>query len=144
MIYCINSLSPLKFEWRLTPLDLKYNKSTLVRVMALCRQATSHCLSQCWPRSLPPYGVTSPQWVNYCVVYWHTIKKESKPQFTWLSVKPPASLMHICLHVIAWVSGVMWHNKWASLSHWKCSFVVILRKWHRKWTDFQWLISPVR
>ena len=41
------------------------DKSTLVQVMAWCRPATSHYLSQCWPRSLPPYGVTRPQWVNY-------------------------------------------------------------------------------
>ena len=32
--------------------------------MAWCRQAASHCLSQCCPRSLSPYGVTRPQWVN--------------------------------------------------------------------------------
>ena len=32
--------------------------------MAWCRQATSHYLSQCWPSSLSPYGVTTPQWVN--------------------------------------------------------------------------------
>ena len=32
--------------------------------MAWCRQAASHYLSQCWPRSLSPYGVTRPQWVN--------------------------------------------------------------------------------
>ena len=38
--------------------------STLVQVMAWCRQATSHYLSQCWPRSLSPYGVTRPQWVQ--------------------------------------------------------------------------------
>ena len=38
--------------------------STLVQVMAWCRQATSHYLSQCWPRSLSPYDVTRPQWVN--------------------------------------------------------------------------------
>ena len=30
--------------------------------MAWCRQATSHYLSQWWPRSLWPYGVTRPQW----------------------------------------------------------------------------------
>ena len=39
-------------------------RSTLVQVMTWCRQATSHYLSQCWPRSLLPYGVTRPQWVN--------------------------------------------------------------------------------
>ena len=33
------------------PGDLTYDKSTLVQVMAWCRQATSHYLSQCWPRS---------------------------------------------------------------------------------------------
>ena len=33
-------------------LDLTDDKSTFVQVMAWCRQATSHYLSQCWPRSL--------------------------------------------------------------------------------------------
>ena len=37
---------------------------TLVQLMAWCRQETSHYLSQYWPRSLSPYGVTRPQWVN--------------------------------------------------------------------------------
>ena len=32
--------------------------------MAWCRQATSHYLSQCWPRSLLPFEVTRPQWVK--------------------------------------------------------------------------------
>ena len=45
------------------PMDLTDGKSTLVQVMAWCRQATSHYLSQCWPRSLLPYGIIRPQWV---------------------------------------------------------------------------------
>ena len=45
-------------------LDLTDDESTLVQVMAWCRQPTSHYLSQCWPGSLSPYGVTRPQWVN--------------------------------------------------------------------------------
>ena len=84
----INSLAPDKFEWnfrhlifriisvidgwgisselalRWMSLDLTEDKSTLVQVMAWCRQATSHYPSQCWPRSLSPYGVTRPQWVK--------------------------------------------------------------------------------
>ena len=44
--------------------DCTDDLSTLVQVMAWCRQATSHYLSQCWPRSLSPFGVTRPQWVN--------------------------------------------------------------------------------
>ena len=44
-------------------LDLTDDKSTLAQVMAWCHQATSHYLSQCWPRSMSPY-VTRPQWVK--------------------------------------------------------------------------------
>ena len=45
-------------------------RSTLVQVMAWCRQATSHFLSQCWPSSMSPYGITRPQWVNaLCTCY---------------------------------------------------------------------------
>ena len=48
----------------LMSLDLTDDKSTVVQVMAWCHQATSHYLSQCWPRSMSPHGVTGPQWVN--------------------------------------------------------------------------------
>ena len=85
--YCINSLAPGRprchfktanfnlvlligiftsskdnaLRWM--PMDLTDDKSTLVQVMAWCRQATSHYLSQCWPSSMSPYGVTRSQWV---------------------------------------------------------------------------------
>ena len=45
-------------------LDLTDEKSTLVQLMAWCRQASSHYLSQCWPSSMLPYGITRPQWIN--------------------------------------------------------------------------------
>ena len=48
--------------------DLTDGKSTLVQLMAWCRQATSHYLSQCWPSSMLPYGVTRPQWVKEMAV----------------------------------------------------------------------------
>ena len=75
-----NSLAPGKFEWNLrhvifkqilvidgwsisceiTPiwmsLDFTDDQSILVQVMAWCLQATSHYLSQCWPRPLSPLG----------------------------------------------------------------------------------------
>ena len=84
----INSLAPGRFKWNFGQVILKLtlvtdgwviscemplsrmslnfteDKSTLVQVMAWCRQATSHYLNQCWPRSKSPYGVTRPQWVN--------------------------------------------------------------------------------
>ena len=49
---------------RWMPQGLTGDKSTLVQVMAWCRQASSHYLSQCWPRSMSPNGVTRPQCVN--------------------------------------------------------------------------------
>ena len=45
-------------------LDFTDDQSASVQVMAWCRQATGLYLSQCWPRSLSPYGVTRPQWDN--------------------------------------------------------------------------------
>ena len=47
-------------------LDFTDDQPALVQVMAWCRQATSHYLSYCWPRSMSPYGITRPQWVNPC------------------------------------------------------------------------------
>ena len=44
--------------------------STLVQVMAWCRQATSHYLSHCFPRSLSLYGVTRPQRVK---INWNLV-----------------------------------------------------------------------
>ena len=49
--------------WRMPKHQIR-DKSTLVQVMAWCHQATSHYLSQCWPSSLSPYGITRPQWVK--------------------------------------------------------------------------------
>ena len=84
----INSLATGKFEWNFRhvifkqilvidswricceiavirmSLDFTDDQSTLVQVMAWCRQAPSHYLSHCWPRSLSPYGIARPQWVN--------------------------------------------------------------------------------
>ena len=48
-------------------LDFTDDQSILVQVMAWCRQAAIHYLSQCWPRSLLSYGVTRPQWVKVWV-----------------------------------------------------------------------------
>ena len=54
-------------------LDLTDDKSTLVQVMAWCRQATSHYLSQCWPSSISPYSVIRPQWVNTVRCHYHAL-----------------------------------------------------------------------
>ena len=65
-----------KIALRWMPLQLTDDKSTLVQVMAWYSQATSHCLSQCWPRFMSQNGVTRPQWVKPCYkgsqLYQHT------------------------------------------------------------------------
>ena len=57
-----------KIALRWMSMDVIDDKSTLVQVMAWCRQATSHYLSHCWPRSMSPYGITRPQWVKLLIV----------------------------------------------------------------------------
>ena len=44
------------------PHNLTNEKSTLVQAMAWCLQATSHYLSQRWPKSMPQNGITRSQW----------------------------------------------------------------------------------
>ena len=51
----------LKEDWY-TAFD---QKSTLVQVMAWHHQATRSYLSQCWPISKLPHGMTRPQCVNF-------------------------------------------------------------------------------
>ena len=59
------------------------DQSTLVQVMAWCHQAASHYLSQCWPRSLSPYVVTRPQWVNVHVKTFHSSFQEDPNAQQW-------------------------------------------------------------
>ena len=59
---------------RWMPHDLTDDKSTLIQVMAWCRQATSHYLSQCWPRSMSPNGVIRPQsWWRHQIEYFSAL-----------------------------------------------------------------------
>ena len=63
-----NSFDILSISWEIglgcEPRNLVAYKPTLVQVMAWYYQATIYYLSQCWPRSMPPYEVTRPYWVK--------------------------------------------------------------------------------
>ena len=80
--WCISCEIDIRWMWQ----DFTDDKSTLVQVMDWCRQATSHYLSQRWPRSMLPYGITRPQWVN-CAQWCHLYR----------SVSTLAQLMACCL-----------------------------------------------
>ena len=111
----VNSLAPGRFKvnfrwvifklilvvngWTCPHMSVTYDKSTLVQVMAWCRQATSHYLSQCWPRSLSPYGVTRPQWVKPALNrelrlaelscypgYWHSMELTDISRVTFIAL----------------------------------------------------------
>ena len=77
-------------------LDHIYGELTLVQAMAWCRPATSHYLSQCWPRSLSPYGVTRPQWFNI------TTTKQS-------TTKPIAHIMGLTICAIMFQAALLLH-----------------------------------
>ena len=118
--FIVNSLAAGKFEWhfrflifqivsvidgqgiscetalRWMSLDLIDDKSSLVQVMAWCRQATSHYLSQCWLRSISPNGVTRPQWVKVerNILYYISLTLT----LVWSIMK----LLNIVLHMSQW------------------------------------------
>ena len=139
----INSLDPGKFEWNFKyvifkpifvidgwgssceialiwmSLDTTNDQSTLVQVMAWCRQATSHYLSQCWSRSLSPYDVTRPQWVNWTnadqvtrchmvLTHWGRVTHICVGNLTiigsdnGLSPCPPSHYLNQCWNIINW------------------------------------------
>ena len=50
-------------------------KSTSIQVMFWCLQATNHYLSQCWPRSMPPYDVDN----ELKEIHWST----NRPSDNW-------------------------------------------------------------
>ena len=65
--WCLRYLLRDDVKWM--SLGLADEKPVLVHVMAWSRQAISHYPrhypSRCWPRFMPPYGVTKPLWVNH-------------------------------------------------------------------------------
>ena len=86
------------------PQDLTDDKSTLVKVMAWCRQATSHYLSQCWPRSLSLYGVTRPQCVN-----WAMSRRANAHQWT-QTITQHMAVPH-------WIMTGLSLNHWGRMTH---------------------------
>ena len=84
-------------------------KSTLVQVLAWCRQAPSHYLSQCWPKSVLPYGVTRP---------WSLLWSLTGALATMLSIKTPVkfskTLWHLKINHLIWYwIGTLQCKVWA-------------------------------
>ena len=97
----VNSLAPGRFQWTFIYVIFKFilvtdgwdisceiallwmsmgltdDKSTLVQVLAWCRQATSHYLSQCWSRSMALCGVSRPWLVDRNISAPYTVTNKS-------------------------------------------------------------------
>ena len=119
-------------------LNFTDDQPTLVQVMAWCCQATSHYLSQFWPRSLSPYGVTRPQWVNQKstmvqVMAWcHPATSHYLSQCWPWSMLPYGATRHqwVELLKLIWISGYHISN----ISWWN------LHKWNRyQWVPYLWM-----
>ena len=116
-------------------LDLSDYKSTLVQVMAWCRQATSHYLNQSWLRCLTPSGVTRPQWGpvhswTSCPVHSrtsaHIDDKHSQMMTTWYGKS--------ILHHRSFVVGIFRSSGWGS-GFGAGSIFLTLWGWTSYWTD---------
>ena len=72
--------------------DFTDDMSTLVQVMAWCCQATSHFLSQCWPRSLSPWWWWSWWWWRWWKWSTRLLFKIKLPSDTPSPIVPKSSL----------------------------------------------------
>ena len=90
-------------------LDFTDDQSTLVQVMAWWRQATSHYLSRCWPRSLSSYGVIRPQWVNSAIIMIFPYFQVSYPRWHvelfWISEGLATTIYSVTKFCTHWPSG---------------------------------------
>ena len=158
----INSLWPGRFQWncrwvlfkpvtmidgwdilcetslRRMSLDLTDDKSTLVQVMALCRQAASHYLSQCWPRSLSTYDVTRPQWVNSLWpsdALWQQTAGSSLAQVMACSLMALSHYLNRCWFLI---NKILWHSPESNSIERALSTIL-----YQKFGNYTFQITPI-
>ena len=101
------------------------DKSTLIHVMAWCHQETSHFLSQCWPRSMLPFGINVPQWVNSLWpsdTIWRHKSGSTLAQVKACCLMAPSHYLNQCWLII---SKIQWHSfecnftrGTSAISHW--------------------------
>ena len=117
-----STCSEIALSWMLH--NLTKEKSTLLQVMAWCRQATSHYLNQCWPRSMSPYGVTRPRPVEEIAsVIAH--------------FSPVPELIHMAVHIYIYICIYMSrHNTMNTNTKWVLAlFSIYLRIFYKLEND---------
>ena len=141
-------------------LNLNVKLSTLVQVMAQWHKATSHYLSQCWPRSMSQHSVTRPQvWglekaadisnIFRCILWNIQTKIIFWFNFLWslfLMVQLPISkhwfwlfVTRVHMNVKSWQSSndLATLNVVAQFQEGSCSYFDILVQYNMKWNGVQ-------
>ena len=87
LIQNTHTCSSLDSLWNYAPVNAtEYHQweVNMVQVMALCLQATSHHLDQCWTRSMMLLGIRPPAhppgWVNFTIHYFKILNEISRNQ----------------------------------------------------------------
>ena len=108
--------------------------------MAWCHKATSHCLSQYWPRPMSPYVVTRLQWVK-----WHGFRNH----FVYGSGHKTAAVLltWFCYQLIAKpgnkTAAVSWPDPYAP-SHWDMMLHCnIISHWLGAYTNWSLSLSVI-
>ena len=95
----------MNFLWNWSQMSVAepnwWYKSTLVQVMAWCRQATSHYLSQCWPTNMSPCGHRELTKDDLCYQPTYLIVP-----ITWIHIKPQRKLPITKHNSRSWISGL--------------------------------------
>ena len=98
--------------------------STLVQVMACCRQATSYYLSQCWPTFMSLYGISRPQWVDVLTALTISWSDFHHFQQIWKIWEGKYKWYHMFSVILTWQicylndSTALWRRKTVSI--WLC------------------------
>ena len=97
--------------------------------MAWCHQATSHYLTQCWSRSVSPYGISRRQ----CIIYFTTLR-------AWGMNKMTADLQTTYSATVSWkkiskILGHLMHCIITSLG--RSAFRNLHNTWYIKYHTFQ-------
>ena len=120
-------------------LDLTDDKSTLVQVMAWCRQATSLYLSQCWSKPVSSYDVPRPQWVNgyqsdmiHSLTVSQTAAGTWRHVFNWQYTKTKYIQLMFFIHWLFSQCGLVLLTKLA-LNCNPISYIWLLIGWKHRW-----------
>ena len=109
------------------------DKSTLIHVMAWCRQAANYYLGQWWPNAVTAYDVTRPQRVRYNVGKW-----PNNVNIIWHGL---AFLIQIMM-IVWYVYYLTYSPEFDVWFRWSCKLTFILynQSWSCHLVIFHWNI----